>query len=490
MSRYSDKEAPHFAAEPAYADSRVDQTAKSTTWSAMKAFAAAQASSENKKIASSGGLANTEETDSADVKPPTILVVHASVGSGHRSASIGIAQAFEELRDSGQAPFPDGAPLPKGTNIEIIDILDYSRFKFDGDKYASSFTGATRPIYDINWRYSFTGRLLWGGGSGWSVTSFPRFTKYVREVKPLAIVCTHIAAANCAVGARMITHQNYPVISVPTDYETEGLWPHTYTDAFCVGTEYMAETLRAREIPENKLFITGIPTRSDFRKSYDHEQARRDFNLPEDKTIVLALAGAHLPMPYVRFRENLDEALPYLHRYPNLHLVIIAGKDKEYSEQVRTRCADLGLDNVTVYDYCTEMAKLMSASDLVICKAGGLTVTECLCSSTPMILLGKAYGQEKANVNMLTGNGAAIHVTTARELREALEHFSNNKHLLDSMLMNANLLRHPNAAKDIVEITMKLVADRPYRPDEVRADRHPYLHLAKLYWGKKPAHIR
>ena len=34
-------------------------------------------------------------------------------------------------------------------------------------------------------------------------------------------------------------------------------------------------------------------------------------------------------------------------------------------------------------------------SDLAICKSGGLTVTECLCAQVPMILLGKAYGQEK-----------------------------------------------------------------------------------------------
>lgn len=35
------------------------------------------------------------------------------------------------------------------------------------------------------------------------------------------MVATHITAANVAVGARVITGIDYPVICVPTDYEVE-----------------------------------------------------------------------------------------------------------------------------------------------------------------------------------------------------------------------------------------------------------------------------
>ena len=98
-----------------------------------------------------------------------------------------------------------------------------------------------------------------------------------------------------------------------------------------------------------------------------------------------------------------------------------------------------------------DLAALWAASDLVICKSGGLTVTECLCAQVPMILLGKAYGQEKVNVQMLTSLGAAMHVTTARELLD----------------------------------TLRLIA-APKNPDDPRYRKH----LLHFYWGKKPAHIR
>ncbi|MDO4400548.1 MAG: glycosyltransferase [Coriobacteriia bacterium] len=457
----------------------------------MEAIREVEREAEQAEQANAEPQASTPDTAEDAPNHPTILIMHSSVGSGHKSAAQAIEQMFHKMIEEGTPAYPDGSPLSPDTEIQVLDSLDYGRIHFNGDRWASSFTGFTRPYYDITWRYTFTGRLLWGGGTGISTVMFPRFTKLVREVKPIAIIATHIMGANIAVGARMLTKQNYPIISVPTDYETEGLWPHRFTDAFCVGTEYMAETLRARKIPEEKIRITGIPTRTDFLQEFDPAKAREEFGLPQDKKIVLVLAGATLPAPYRLFRERIDQTLPYLHRYTDMHFVIVAGKDEEYAAQVRRRVRELGLANVTVLDYCSRMAELMCASDLAVCKAGGLTVTECLCARTPMILVGRAYGQEKANVNMLTGNGAAMHVTTPRELRSRLDRFSANPKLLDSMLFNANLLRKPNAARDIVRTTMELVAEAPTEGTTRKWHRRlPGLYLMNLYIGDWPAHIR
>ncbi|MEG2864391.1 MAG: glycosyltransferase [Eggerthellaceae bacterium] len=416
---------------------------------------------------------------------PCVLVLHASVGSGHRSAAIAIGQAFEELRDSGVCIGTSQTPVPADLDVEVIDILDFGRIVFDGDKTASMFTGFTRPIYDLTWRFTLTGRLLWGGGTCWSRIMYPKFTDYVREKQPIAIVCTHIVGANVAAGARMLTGQNYPILSVPTDYETEGMWPHKQTDVFCVATEAMAETLRPRLIPERNILLTGIPTRKDFRQTYDRQEVRQKLGLPQDKKVILALAGAYLPRPYIHFRQALDQVLPCMHRFDDMHLVIISGNDGEYADHLRRTIDDLGVTNVTVLDYVNEMAALMAASDLAICKSGGLTVTECLCSQTPMILMGQAYGQEKANVLMLTSLGAAMHVTTARELIDALRNFSEKPEIMEALLINSTIVRRPNAAPDIAQEAFRLAA---LAKSETHTDRKK--HFMRLYWGKKPAHTR
>lgn len=138
----------------------------------------------------------------------------------------------------------------------------------------------------------------------------PAFNEYIRNRRPIAVVATHITAANVAVGARIITGIDYPVICVPTDYEVEGWWPHKDTDLFCVANEFMSETLRPRKVPEAKIRITGIPTRAGFDTDYDREEELAKFNIPTDKTVVLVMAGASLPQPYVRFRAAMDQTLP------------------------------------------------------------------------------------------------------------------------------------------------------------------------------------
>lgn len=436
----------------------------------------------------------------------TVLVVHASVGSGHKVAAQAIARAFELIDEQNSTDTPLPASLAGANDGEgarskpivhaepsehtcykpvVLDILDFGRIVFNGDNTASMFTGWGRPFYDLTWRYTLTGRLLWGGGTIWARIMYPKFVEYVKEVRPAAIICTHITAANVAVSARMILHEDFPIVCVPTDYEVEGLWPHKYTDLFCVANEHMEETLRARKVPESRMKITGIPVSPGFSTTYPKEEGLDLFDLPKDKRIVLFQAGASLPRPYVHFRSSIDKLLPYMHTYPDMHFVIVAGKDREYAEHMRNEVRERGLTNVTVLDYVDKMAHLMAASDLIVCKSGGLTVTECLCVGTPMVLMGRAYGQEKANVSMLTSTGAAFHVTTARELGILLRQINKHPETASAVQTNAVFIRKPSAAFDIAEATIGLI-------NAEKDDLSPLYrkHFMHFYWGKKPAHIR
>lgn len=403
-----------------------------------------------------------------------VFVMHASVGSGHRSAALAVAEALESMREGGDSRVPENAA------IEVLDILDFARVSIDGDKTASMFTGPTRPVYDITWRYTLTGRLLWGGGTAWSHVMFPKLTAYVEKRKPALVICTHITAANAVVGARMLSGQRFPVVCVPTDYEIEGWWPHKETDLFCVATEAMAETLRPRKVPERKMKITGIPVRGGLGDAFDVAKVREGLGLPLDKTVVLIMAGAHLPQPYVRFRATMDETLPYMKGLSGMHFVFLPGRDEEYSVHLRRQQEAMSIDNMTVMGYVDKMPALMAASDLAICKSGGLTVTECLCARLPMVLLGRSYGQEKANTRMLTSLGVGMHVTTARELLGALRHLHANPSSLKAMLVNGEILRRPEAARDIAASSLDLIGSIP----------EPKKHFVQFYWGGKPAHTR
>lgn len=195
------------------------------------------------------------------------------LGSSQRCAAT--AQALEDL--CGKHP-----ALPENTEIAVLDILDYGYIKFDGDKTAN-VTVSFNWLYDITWHRTFTGRLLWGGGSAWSPFMFAPFTKIVRKRKPIAILATHIVAANASVAAKMVTGQTFPVTSIPTDYGAEGLWPHLDCDLFCAADETMVKELTPRKVPESHIKVTGIPVRKGFTDPIESSRSAEAFAFRKTK---------------------------------------------------------------------------------------------------------------------------------------------------------------------------------------------------------------
>lgn len=411
----------------------------------------------------------------ADVESdrPLVIALYSSVGSGHRSAASSTAEAFALLR--GKHPL-----IPENADIELLDILDFGRVKFDGEKTTTLFTGPTRYIYDITWHYVLTGRLLWGGGSIWSYFMYAPFTRYVAKRKPIAIVATHIVAANAAVAARMITKQAFPVVCVPTDYGVEGLWPHRYSDLFCVADDLMQDELYPRKVKPEDIKVTGIPVRPSFDKSYDRTEVLERYGLPVDKKIVLVIAGARLRQPYVLFRQVMDEIIEDLARFGDMHFVFLTGSDEEYADQLRKQCSDCKIGNISVFNYVENIAELMNAADLAIAKSGGLTVTECLCSRLPLIIVGRSFGQEDANTTTVTRAGAARQVLTSPELLAELEGIQEDKDALKRMIEGGAALRKPDSAARVAQATLDRAA-------EIGPIRNVFL---SFYWGNKPLRTR
>ena len=104
--------------------------------------------------------------------------------------------------------------------------------------------------------------------------------------------------------------------------------------------------------------------------------------------MVLVMAGASLPQPYVRFRAAIEQTIPYLRGLDDMHFVFYRGKDANYADHLQRVFSAMKLENVSVLDYVDDMPALMHAADLAILKSGGLTVTECPLRTAAMILLG------------------------------------------------------------------------------------------------------
>lgn len=93
----------------------------------------------------------------------------------------------------------------------------------------------------------------------------------------------------------------------------------------------------------------------------------------------------------------------------------------------------------------------MRACDIAMVKPGGLAVTECLNSRLPMILIGKAYAQERVNAEFLTAEKAAVWARDYEEIIHELCLITSEVKRYNDLNTNINRIRQKNSAKKIAD---------------------------------------
>lgn len=376
-----------------------------------------------------------------------IVVAHASVGSGHRIAAEAIAR---ELR----------ATSPHPEKVEVIDALTMVRPQPDGDDLTATFTGPTAPLYDVLWHSSSLGVAARRLGTPLLSTAFRQFTAHLREVRPAAIVCTHALPALLAAWSVRKGWIDSAVFSVATDFGVHGLWPREHVTLFCVADDHSAEVLDRRGHDPAAVAVTGIPVRPQFGVEYDREASREHFGLPPERRIILAVAGSSQPGPYARFKEALATALPALASLPGTDVAVVTGRDDAYATELKSRASGFGVTTVHVMGFVEHMAPLMAACDLGLAKPGGLVCAESTAMGLPLVLVGPAVGQEKANAQALHAAGAALYAEDPRMLSEYVRKAATNSRRLAAMRDAAAGYGHPGAASDVARRVLEASGGR------------------------------
>jgi len=125
-----------------------------------------------------------------------------------------------------------------------------------------------------------------------------------------------------------------------------------------------------------------------------------------------------------------------------------------------------------IYEYAANVPTMMRAADLLICKAGGLIVTEAMASGLPMLLVDALPGQEAGNAEYVVANGAGVLAATPIEVLHALSHwFMHNQHELRQAAKNARALGKPEAAYTIAHLAWEAAQKGPSPSTESRAKR-------------------
>lgn len=156
----------------------------------------------------------------------------------------------------------------------------------------------------------------------------------------------------------------------------------------------------------DKVEVTGTPVRVDFRNA-DKGRARRQLGLPLDEPLVLAAFGS-LGAEYMN--RMMMGFIEHMGSHPPFRLVYATGR--KYYEPIRQSLAEKGLlsERVDVREYIYDMPKVLTASDIMVCRSGASTISELTYLGKPAVIIPSPnvvnHHQEK-NARVLADAGAA-----------------------------------------------------------------------------------
>ncbi len=161
--------------------------------------------------------------------------------------------------------------------------------------------------------------------------------------------------------------------------------------------------------PKKKVLHVGNPLRAEFT-SFSREYARRQLGLSDDRVFVLSYGGS-LGAQSIN-QGAIAMMREYSCKHPEILHVHAAGK-YGYAETMQA-FREAGLEeysNCIVLEYIYDMPLRMAAADLVISRAGAMSVSELAQLRKPCILVPfpkAAYNHQYLNAKELSDAGAAI----------------------------------------------------------------------------------
>jgi len=239
---------------------------------------------------------------------------------------------------------------------------------------------------------------------------------------------------------------SHPVTAtVVTDFGVHSQWIEPKVGLFLVPSDEVKKFLAARKgIPPQNIRVTGIPIRLIYTKPVDVASVRQRFNLKEDFTVIM-MAGEYPPDTVNAIARGLAE-LP-------LNLLVLSGRNQKALEAMDI----LAKENPRVRSFgiAKEIDELMRASDMLVGKAGGITVSEAMASSLPMVIYRPYPGQEMFNVYYLLKHRVGFFTQCPAEIVKHVKYLMANRAVLATMRQNAAALAKPWAARDVAEFSLQ-----------------------------------
>ncbi|MGN1200791.1 MAG: glycosyltransferase [Candidatus Caccovivens sp.] len=371
-----------------------------------------------------------------------VLILTVTAGNGHNSAANAMKNKLEE----------------NGYEVKVVDIIKEYTCKLNSwvvDKGYNIAVGHLRPIYDMFYDafLKYDVRKAPTCPAQASVKELSgKLLQLIYDFEPDVIYGTSYYCGMALSNLKRVYKIPAKTIVCMLDYVVSPFWEASIegVDYLTLSNEYFRQELLDKGFDNSQLECTGIPVGEKFGNFVDKCEARKKFGLKEDLfTVFIFYGGGHWHGGYSVLKTLVK------HFKEPLQIVIVNGHDEKtklkIDKELKHYPSNLHIKNI---GFSKEVDIIMSASDVMIGKGGGLSTTESINKMLPLVATTKLPGQEYYNVKFLEQQGVGFTFKNKKALLTAIKNLYKNPEKLKDMSANLSKFR-TNGLQKIFELIVR-----------------------------------
>ena len=230
-------------------------------------------------------------------------------------------------------------------------------------------------------------------------------------------------------------------------------WLSKTANTICVAHEGME-----KYFPKEKIVVTGNPVRKTIKLNPERKsEAWKHFELDENKKTLLVIGGS------LGARTINEGVLAGLDKLKEHNIQLIWQTGGFYFEEMKERMGE-EREGMVVKDFIFQMDFAYAAADVVISRAGALSIAELMLTGKPSILVPSpnvAEDHQTINAQALKERDAAVMIADKKAKDDMIDlaiELMENEEEKTKLSTNIKSMAHENAAVDIANEVIKLIA--------------------------------
>ena len=368
-----------------------------------------------------------------------VLILTAGYGDGHMKVSETLREAFYRYGFR---------------HVRLLDLYREAHPTIDTIAkflYNKSLAASTYGFHYYGWSYYLTRNMEKDSPLGRWLNRLGNkmLANVIQQEKPAVVISTFPFGG---IG-ELLKKSTTPIhaFTVVTDFALHNRWVFTASDHFYVATEDLKAALIRRNIPEDRITVSGIPVREPFCRTQTDDAG----NGTDKERTVLIMGGAY-------GAKDIRNMTEYLRQIPNVRIDVVCGRNEKLREYLHN-CFGHAPD-VRLFGFVDTIHELMKRSSCIVTKAGGVTLSEAMQVQIPIVIFKPFPGQEKENARYLAGKGAAVVAGNARQVAAHVEQILTSDQIRRDMVDRYRSLHVGNAADIIVRDALRVVNLRKEKP--------------------------